>query len=236
MNAPRVAAITGASHGIGAALVDAYLDLGYAVVANSRSIAPQSTATLETVAGDVGDPALARDVVDAAMGRFGRLDTLVNNAGIFIAGPFEDITDEDYRTVMRTNVDGFFHLTRAAVVQMLAQGAGGHVVNLTSTLVESASSAVPSALTALSKGGIAAATRSLAIEYAGHGIRVNAVSLGVIETSTFSAETHELLDRQHPIGTTGRITDVTRGVVYLEQSPFVTGEILHIDGGQSAGH
>ncbi|WP_028638717.1 SDR family NAD(P)-dependent oxidoreductase [Nocardioides sp. URHA0032] len=236
MNAPRVAAITGASHGIGAALVDAYLDLGYAVVANSRSIAPQSTATLETVAGDVGDPALARDVVDAAMGRFGRLDTLVNNAGIFIAGPFEDITDEDYRTVMRTNVDGFFHLTRAAVVQMLAQGAGGHVVNLTSTLVESASSAVPSALTALSKGGIAAATRSLAIEYAGHGIRVNAVSLGVIETSTFSAETHQLLDRQHPIGTTGRITDVTRGVVYLEQSPFVTGEILHIDGGQSAGH
>ncbi|MGY2700739.1 SDR family NAD(P)-dependent oxidoreductase [Nocardioides sp. HB32] len=236
MNAPRVAAITGASHGIGAALVDAYLDLGYAVVANSRSIAPQSTATLETVAGDVGDPALARDVVDAAMGRFGRLDTLVNNAGIFIAGPFEDITDEDYRTVMRTNVDGFFHLTRAAVVQMLAQEAGGHVVNLTSTLVESASSAVPSALTALSKGGIAAATRSLAIEYAGHGIRVNAVSLGVIETSTFSAETHQLLDRQHPIGTTGRITDVTRGVVYLEQSPFVTGEILHIDGGQSAGH
>ena len=236
MNTQKVAVITGASQGIGAALVAAYHDLGYAVVANSRSIADQSTETLETVAGDIGDPAVARSTVDAALRRFGRLDTLVNNAGIFIAKPFEDYTAEDHEVVKRTNIDGFFHVTQAAVAQMLAQGEGGHIVNITTTLVENASSSVPSVLASLSKGGIAAATKSLAIEYAGRGIRANAVSPGIIKTPMHPAETHEFLDALHPVGTMGQIADITRGVIYLEQSPFVTGEFLHIDGGQSAGH
>jgi NAD(P)-dependent dehydrogenase (short-subunit alcohol dehydrogenase family) len=236
MNAHKVAVITGASQGIGAALVAAYQDLGYAVVANSRSIAPASTDSLATVAGDIGDLRVAQQVVATAVERFGRLDTLVNNAGIFLAKPFVDYTAEDYEAVKNTNIDGFFHVTQAAVAQLLAQGAGGHVVSITTTFVESASSSVPSVLASLSKGGIAAATKSLAVEYAGRGIRVNAVSPGVIKTPMHAPETHEFLAGLHPVGSMGEIADVTRGVLYLEESPFVTGEFLHVDGGQSAGH
>jgi NAD(P)-dependent dehydrogenase (short-subunit alcohol dehydrogenase family) len=236
MNAHKVAVITGASQGIGAALVAAYQDLGYAVVANSRSIAPASTDSLATVAGDIGDLRVAQQVVATAVERFGRLDTLVNNAGIFLAKPFAEYTAEDYEAVKNTNIDGFFHVTQAAVAQLLAQGAGGHVVSITTTFVESASSSVPSVLASLSKGGIAAATKSLAVEYAGRGIRVNAVSPGVIKTPMHAPETHEFLAGLHPVGSMGEIADVTRGVLYLEESPFVTGEFLHVDGGQSAGH
>ena len=236
MNAHKVAVITGASQGIGAALVAAYQDLGYAVVANSRSIAPASTDTLATVAGDIGDARVAQQVVATAVERFGRLDTLVNNAGIFPAKPFAEYTAEDYEAVKNTNIDGFFHVTQAAVTRLLAQGTGGHVVSITTTFVESPSSSVPSVLASLSKGGIAAATKSLAIEYAGRGIRVNAVSPGIIKTPMHAPETHEFLAGLHPVGSMGEIADVTRGVLYLEQSPFVTGEFLHVDGGQSAGH
>jgi NAD(P)-dependent dehydrogenase (short-subunit alcohol dehydrogenase family) len=236
MNINKVAVITGASQGIGAALVAAYQDLGYAVVANSRSIPATSTDTLETVAGDIGDPAVARRIVETALDRFGRIDTLVNNAGIFVAKPFTDYTPEDYAAVKRTNVDGFFHISQAVIEQLLEQGDGGHVVSVTTTLLESASSSVPSVLASLSKGGIAAATKSLAIEYAGRGIRVNAVSPGIIKTPLHAPETHEFLAALQPVGTMGEISDVVRGVLYLEQSPFVTGEFLHVDGGQSAGH
>lgn len=236
-NTPRkVAVITGASQGIGAALVTAFQGLGYAVVANSRSIAEQSTDNLQTVAGDIGDPTVAHNVVDAALGRFGRLDTLVNNAGIFLAKPFHEYTSEDYEAVKRTNIDGFFHLTHAAITQMLAQGNGGHVVSITTTLVENPTASVPSVLASLSKGGVAAATKSLAIEYADRGIRVNAVSPGIINTPMHPVENHEFLEQLHPVGSIGEVADIARGVVYLERSPFVTGEFLHIDGGQSAGH
>lgn len=236
MTITKVAVITGASQGIGAALVAAYQDLGYAVVANSRSIAPASTDTLETVPGDVGDPLVAQRIVATALERFGRIDTLVNNAGVFVAKPFTDYTAEDYATVKLTNLDGFFHLTQAVIGQLLEQGEGGHVVSVTTTLVESASSSVPSALASLSKGGVAAATKSLAVEYAARGIRVNAVSPGIIDTPMHATETHDFLAALHPIGAIGEVADVTRGVLYLEQSPFVTGEFLHVDGGQSAGH
>lgn len=236
MSSRKVVAITGASQGIGAALVAAYHDLGYAVVANSRSIAPASTDDLENVAGDIGDPVVAQRIVTAALDRFGRVDTLVNNAGVFVAKPFTDYTSEDYAAVMHTNLDGFFHVTQAVVGRLVEQGDGGHIVNVTTTLVENASSSVPSVLASLSKGGIAAATKSLAIEYAGRGIRVNDVSPGVIDTPLHPAEDHESLAALHPIGSMGEISDITRGVLYLEQSPFVTGEFLHVDGGQSAGH
>jgi NAD(P)-dependent dehydrogenase (short-subunit alcohol dehydrogenase family) len=236
MNTHKVAVITGASQGIGAALTAAYQDLGYAVVANSRSIPDASTDTLETVAGDIGDPAVARRIVDVAVERFGRVDTLINNAGIFVAKPFTEYTPEDYDAVKRTNVDGFFHISQAVIEQLLKQDHGGHVVSVTTTLLENASSSVPSALASLSKGGIAAATKSLAIEYAGRGIRVNAVSPGIIRTPMHAPETHEFLAALQPVGSLGEVADVVRGVIYLEQSPFVTGEFLHVDGGQSAGH
>ncbi|MGY2700707.1 SDR family NAD(P)-dependent oxidoreductase [Nocardioides sp. HB32] len=236
MNTHKVAVITGASQGIGAALTAAYQDLGYAVVANSRSIPDASTDRLETVAGDIGDPAVARRIVDVAVERFGRVDTLINNAGIFVAKPFTEYTPEDYDAVKRTNVDGFFHISQAVIEQLLKQDQGGHVVSVTTTLLENASSSVPSALASLSKGGIAAATKSLAIEYAGRGIRVNAVSPGIIRTPMHAPETHEFLAALQPVGSLGEVADVVRGVIYLEQSPFVTGEFLHVDGGQSAGH
>jgi len=236
MNTQKVAVITGASQGIGAALVAAYQQLGFAVVANSRSIAPASTDDLVTVAGDIGDRDVAERLIATAVERFGRIDTLVNNAGVFLAKPFVDYTQEDYDLVQKTNVDGYFYVTQAAARRFLAQGGGGHIVNITTTIQESALSAVPAALASLSKGGLASVTKSLAIEYATRGIRVNAVSPGVIRTPMHPAETHEFLSALHPVGTMGAIEDVVRGVVYLEQSPFVTGEFLHIDGGQSAGH
>jgi len=232
----KVAVITGASQGFGAALVAAYQDLGYAVVANSRSIAPASTDTLETVTGNIGDPETAERIVTTALERFGRIDTLVNNAGIFLAKPFVDYTEDDYRLVQKTNIDGYFYITQAVAKQLLAQGEGGHIVNVTTTIQESAISTVPAGLASISKGGLASVTKSLAIEYATAGIRVNAVSPGVMKTPMHAPETHEFLSALHPVGTMGEIADVVRGVVYLEQSPFVTGEFLHIDGGQSAGH
>lgn len=235
MTTTKVAVITGASQGIGAGLVTAYHRLGFAVVANSRSIVSRTEDMLLTVPGDIGERDTAERVVQAAVERFGRVDTLVNNAGVFIAKPFVDYTDADYTRAMSTNVAGFFHITQAAVRQMLRQGEGGHIVSVTTTLVENAMSEFPSVLASLTKGGVAAATKSLAVELGAANIRVNAVSPGVIKTPMHPAETHEFLSTIHPIGQVGEVSDVARGVTYLETSPFVTGEFLHVDGGQSAG-
>jgi NAD(P)-dependent dehydrogenase (short-subunit alcohol dehydrogenase family) len=234
MESRKVAIVTGGSQGIGAGLVDAFRGIGYAVVANSRSIEASEDADVLTVAGDISDPAVAQKVVDTALENFGRIDTLVNNAGVFVAKPFTEYTQEDYDNVLQVNLGGFFHITQKAIAQMVGQGEG-HVVNVTTTLVEYANSNVPSALASLTKGGLSSVTKSLAIEYAGRGIRVNAVSPGIIETPMHSEETHEALARLHPLGRIGTIDDITRGVLYLEQAPFVTGEFLHVDGGQSAG-
>jgi NAD(P)-dependent dehydrogenase (short-subunit alcohol dehydrogenase family) len=234
MEARKVAIITGGSQGIGAGLVDAFRGIGYAVVANSRSIEASEHPDLITVAGDISDPAVAEKVVATALEEFGRIDTLVNNAGVFVAKPFTEYTQEDYDNVLQVNLGGFFHITQKAIAQMLEQGAG-HVVNVTTTLVEYANSNVPSALASLTKGGLSSVTKSLAIEYASRGIRVNAVSPGIIETPMHSEESHEALAGLHPVGRIGTIDDITRGVLYLEQAPFVTGEFLHVDGGQSAG-
>ena len=235
MKSRKVALITGGSQGIGAGLVDGYRRLGYAVVANSRSIAASDDHDLVTVAGDISDPAIAEAMVAAAIESFGRVDTLVNNAGIFLAKPFLDYTPEDFDTAIRINLGGFFHITQNAVAQMSAQGSG-HVVNVTTTLVENALTNVPSALASLTKGGTAAVTKSLAIEYASRGIRFNAVSPGIIQTPLHAPETHATYAALHPVGRMGTIDDIVRGVLYLEQAPFVTGEFLHVDGGQSAGN
>ena len=235
MSTQKVAVITGASQGIGAGLVDAYRTIGYAVVANSRTIDLAEADDLAVVSGDISDPATADRIIKTAVERFGRVDTVVNNAGVFIAKRFTEYTAQDFETMVGINVAGFFHLTQRAIPLMQAAG-GGHVVNITTTLVESALSVFPSALASVSKGGIASATRALAIEYAADGIRFNAVSPGVIKTPLHPEETHEALAGLHPLGRIGEVDDVARGVLYLEQSPFVTGEFLHVDGGQIAGH
>ncbi|WP_433223432.1 SDR family NAD(P)-dependent oxidoreductase [Microtetraspora malaysiensis] len=231
----KVAVITGASQGIGAALVDAYRKLGHAVVATSRTIALANDAGVLAVPGDIADPATADRLVSAAIERFGRIDTLVNNAGVFFAKPFTDYTPEDYATAIGVNLTGFFHLTQLAVGQMLSQG-GGHIVTITTSLVDNADARVPSVLASLTKGGLQSATKSLAIEYATRGIRANAVSPGTIRTPMHAEETHHFLAGLQPVGRMGEIDDIVGAVLYLETAPFVTGEILHVDGGVSAGH
>ncbi|MEU6086562.1 SDR family oxidoreductase [Streptomyces sp. NPDC047085] len=231
----KVAIVTGASQGIGAALVQGYRKLGHAVVATSRTVAPVDDTDVLTVQGDIADPATAARVVAAAVERFGRIDTVVNNAGIFVAKPFTDYTAEDYAAVTGINVGGFFHLTQQALPHLLAQG-GGHIVSVTTSLVDSPDARVPSVLASLTKGGLQSATKSLAIEYATRGVRVNAVSPGTIKTPMHPAETHEFLAALHPVGRMGEASDIVDAVLFLETAPFVTGEILHVDGGMSAGH
>ena len=235
-NPQRVAIITGASQGIGEGLVSAFRKLGYAVVANSRRIADSDDPMVLAVPGDVAQPGVGQRIIDAAMERFGRVDTVVNNAGIFIPKPFTEYTDEDYDAVTGVNLRGFFEVSRAAVAAMLSRDGGGHVVNISTSLVDHANSQVPSALASLTKGGLNAVTKALAVEYASRGIRSNAVALGVIRTPMHDPSSYDALARLHPLGRLGEIDDVVDAVVYLENASFVTGEILHVDGGQSAGH
>ncbi len=234
MNNPtRVAIITGASQGIGAALVAGYRKADYAVVANSRSIGASDDPMVLTVAGDIGEPGVGRSIVEAALVRFGRVDTVVNNAGIFIAKPFTEYTDADYDAITGVNLRGFFEVSRAAVAAMPQ---GGHLVNVSTSLVDQANSAAPSVLASLTKGGLNAATRSLAVEYATRGIRVNAVALGIIRTPMHGDHEYDSLAQLNPQKRIGELDDVVDAVLYLENAGFVTGEILHVDGGQSAGH
>jgi NAD(P)-dependent dehydrogenase (short-subunit alcohol dehydrogenase family) len=236
MNTQRkVAVITGASQGIGAGLVKAFLDRDYRVVANSRSIQPSSNPDVLTIAGDISHRSIAERIVNEAIAHFGRVDTLVNNAGNFTAKPFTAFTTEDYARTLAVNLDGFFHISQFAIAEMEKQGSG-HVVSITTTLAEHAIDGVPSVLAALTKGGLNAATKSLAIEYAKRGIRFNAVAPGVIKTPMHRPESHGALATLHPVGRMGEISDIVGGVLYLESAGFVTGEILHVDGGQSAGH
>ncbi|MGY2293671.1 SDR family NAD(P)-dependent oxidoreductase [Pseudomonas sp. SDO528_S397] len=234
-NSKKVVVITGASQGLGASAVQAYRQLGYRVVATSRSIQPSTDPDVLTVAGDIADPATAERVIREGVARFGRIDSLVNNAGIFVAKPFTSYTPQDYANVLAVNLNGFFYITQLAITEMLKQDAG-HIVNITTSLVDHAIDGVPSVLASLTKGGLNSATKSLAIEYAKRGIRVNAVSPGIIKTPMHGPETHEALGKLHPVGHMGEASDIAQAIVYLETAGFVTGEILHVDGGQSAGH
>ena len=234
-NERKVAIVTGASQGIGAALVKGFRDRNYRVVATSRSIRQGSDPDILAVPGDIADPATAEAIIREALARFGRIDTLVNNAGLFIAKPFTDYTAADFETKIATNLAGFFHITQRAAGAMLEQGSG-HIVSITTSLTDHAIAGVPTVLANLTKGGINSATKALAIEYAGQGIRVNAVSPGVIKTPMHPPQTHEVLAALHPVKRMGEIRDIVEAVLFLESAGFVTGEILHVDGGQSAGH
>jgi NAD(P)-dependent dehydrogenase (short-subunit alcohol dehydrogenase family) len=232
--ARKVAIVTGASQGIGAGLVDAFRARDYRVVANSRSIKPSADPDILAIAGDISDPATAARIVNEALRGFGRIDTLINNAGIFIGKPFTHYTPSDLTAAIGTNLTGFFHLTQNVVAEMIKLGSG-HVVTITASLADQPNAKVPSALTALTKGGLNAVTRSLATELAARGIRVNAVSPGVIKTPMHPAERHEVLAGQQPLRRLGEVRDIVEAVLFLESASFVTGEILHVDGGQSAG-
>ena len=231
----KVAIVTGASQGLGEGIARGYRERGWRVVGVSRSITSADEADWMTVAGDVGDPTTAEAVVSRAIARFGRVDTLVNNAGVFIGEPFTEYTSAQYRQIVSTNLDGFFHMTQRVLPTMVGQRSG-HIVQIVTTLAEHANADFPSVLASLTKGGPAAATRSLAVEYAGRGIRANAVSPGITETPMHPVETRAGLGRYHPLGRMGTVADVVQAVLYLEEASFVTGEILHVDGGQVAGH
>ena len=231
----KVAVITGASRGIGAGLLKAYRDIGYHVVATSRSIGKSEDPSTLAVDGDITSARTADRVVGLAIERFGRIDTLINNAGVFIAKPFTQYGEADYAAVLGVNLAGFFHMTQLAIAEMEKHGSG-HIVQITTSLIDHANSHVPSVLASLTKGGLDAATRSLAIEYAKRGIRANAVAPGVIKTPMHPVETHQALGALHPLGRMGEIADIVDAILYLESATFVTGETLHVDGGQSAGH
>jgi NAD(P)-dependent dehydrogenase (short-subunit alcohol dehydrogenase family) len=230
----KVAIITGASRGIGAGLVTAYRRRDWAVVASAGTIRSSPDPDLLTVAGDITRPDIAGSVVDTALERFGRIDTLVNNAGEGISKPFTDYTAADYAAVVEVALTGFFWLTQRAIGEMAVRY-GGHVINVGATVAEFPDSGAHAVLVALTKGGLAAATRSLAMEYASRGIRVNAVSPGVIQTPLHPAASYDGHGgRVPPLGRAGQAGDVVDGVLFLESSPYITGEVLHIDGGQIA--
>ena len=232
----RVAIITGGSQGIGAGVVAGYRERGWAVVANARTIKPSEDPGIIAVEGDISQADTADRVLRTALGRFGHVDTLVNNAGVYMSKPFTDYTAADYALITGVNLGGFFWLTQLVIADMLRHGRG-HVVNISATVAERADSSSPSVLTALTKGGLAAATRSLAIEYAARGIRVNAVSPGIIQTPMHPPESYTSLgDQMPPIGRVGHISDVVDAILFLESAPYITGEIVHVDGGQIAGH
>jgi len=231
---PPVAIITGASQGIGAGLLAGYRRAGYAVVGVALSMPPSDDDEIVAISGDIAVVDTAQQAVDQALQRFGRVDTLVNNAGIYIGKPFTDYTLDDFTAITAVNLTGFFHITQRAIAPM-AERRSGHIVNVSTSLVDKADSTRPSALAALTKGGLVAATRSLAIEYASRGVRVNAVSLGVIKTPLQDPASYAGMEALHPLGRIGEVADVVDAILYLEQATFVTGETLHVDGGQAAG-
>jgi NAD(P)-dependent dehydrogenase (short-subunit alcohol dehydrogenase family) len=232
----KVVVVTGASGGIGAAVVAGYRGLGYAVTATGLAILPSPDPEVLAVSDDVSEFGAGARIVGAAMSRFGRVDTLVHCAGLFVSKPFTDYTDADYEKVVGVNLLGFFDTARSAVKAMLSRDGGGHVVNISTSLVDNADARVAAGLTSLTKGGLNAVTKSLAIEYATRGIRFNAVALGVIRSPMHPDDPDGFQAALHPVNRMGEIEDVVRAILYLEQAPFVTGEISHVDGGQSAGH
>jgi NAD(P)-dependent dehydrogenase (short-subunit alcohol dehydrogenase family) len=232
-NKPTVV-ITGASRGIGLGLVQGYLREGYRVVANARKMSLEESDDLAIVAGDVAEPETGERLAQVAVERFGRLDVLINNAGIFVPKPFVDYTMADYERVMGTNLAGFFYVTQPALRQMLKQKSGS-VLTITTTLDEQPVKGVNAGLTNLSKGGLNSVTGALAIEYADAGIRVNAIAAGIIDTPMHEVKDHEFLKGLHPIHRLGSVAEIVEAALYLTRASFVTGEVLYVDGGAHAG-
>lgn len=234
----KVAIVTGASSGIGLELAKKLLATGYRVVANSRNITSAGSLTgtddLKLVDGDIGTPKSAEQVVGTAIQEFGRVDLLVNNAGIFIPKPFTDYTSDDFRRASDTNLSGFFYVSQLAVAQMRLQNSG-HVVNITASVASQPFAILPASLASLTKGGLESVIRALAIEFAAEGIRFNAIAPGVVNTPMHSAETHDFLKRLSPMNRLAEVEEVTDLLLFLESAHFVNGEVIHLDGGAHAG-
>jgi NAD(P)-dependent dehydrogenase (short-subunit alcohol dehydrogenase family) len=236
--AGKTAIITGASRGIGAGLVKAFLERGYNVVANSRSITKANpfaaAANVALVDGDIGDPGTAAKIVHTALSRFGRIDVLINNAGVFIAKPFTDYTGEDFSRLVSTTLAGFLYVSQLTAKQMLRQKSGS-IINVSTTLVDQPIAGVGAAVQIMAKGALNAVTRALAIEYAKEGIRVNTIAAGVIDTPMHKPETHAFLKELQPVGRIGQVKEVVDAALFLADATFTSGEILHVDGGAHAG-
>jgi NAD(P)-dependent dehydrogenase (short-subunit alcohol dehydrogenase family) len=231
--------VTGASQGIGAGVVSAFLEKGYRVVANSRSItrtgAFPASEKLALVDGDIGLAATAVRIAETAVDRFGSIDVLVNNAGIFFAKAFTDYTAEDFRSLVSTNLEGFLYITQLAIKRMLAQKSGGSIVTVTASLADNPIAGVSAAVPMITKGGLNAVTRSLAMEYAKDGIRVNAVAPGVVDTPLHKDNPPDFLKTLSPMGRISTVRDISDAVLYLTEASLVTGEVLHVDGGAHFG-
>jgi NAD(P)-dependent dehydrogenase (short-subunit alcohol dehydrogenase family) len=237
-NTQKAAIVTGASQGIGAALVEAFLKRGYSVVANARNMSEANpfpaSANLALVDGDIGDPKTATKIVDTAVSRFGRIDVLINNAGIFIPKPFIDYTTEDFNALVSTTLAGFLYVSQLSVKQMLRQKSGS-IVSVSTTMVDHPVAGVPVTVQVMAKGSLNAVTRALAMEYAKDGIRVNTVALGAIKTPMHKPEAYEFLKGLHPLDRMGEIKEVVDSILFLTDAAFITGEVLHVDGGAHAG-
>jgi NAD(P)-dependent dehydrogenase (short-subunit alcohol dehydrogenase family) len=235
----RTAIVTGASQGIGAGAVNAFLERGYRVVANSRNITKSgafaASDNLVLIDGDIGDPATAAKIAETAVARFGTIDVLLNNAGIFFSKPFVEYTKADFESLIATNVAGFLYSTQRAVQQMLAQNSGGSIINVTTTMAQHPIAGIPSTVPMITKGGLESVTRCLAIEYAKQGIRVNAVAPGVVDTPMHESDNKDVLKGLSPMGRLVSVSEVVDAIVYLSEAATVTGEILHVDGGSHAG-
>ena len=235
----KTAIVTGASQGIGAAITTLFLERGYNVVGTSRHITSKNelkpSDRLALVDGDIGQAATAQHVVETALKRFGSIDALVNNAGIFFVKPFTEYTPEDFRVLSSTNLDGFIHTTQLAVKQMLSQKSGGSVVSITTSIVDHPLAAVTASFPMITKGGIDAISRSLAMEYAPQGIRVNVVAPGVVDTPLHENNPKEFLRTLSPLGQISSAKDIAEAVFYLTEASQVTGEVLHVDGGAHLG-
>jgi len=241
LNSPaiaKVAIVTGASRGIGRGIAERLVETGYCVVANSRNITLaktlQSGDRLKLVDGDIGSQNVAQQVVDSATLSFGRVDLLVNNAGVFIPQPFTEYTSEDFQRAIETNLWGFFYISQLAASQMRRQKSG-HIVNITSSLVDQPVAGVTGSLVNLTKGGLESVTRALAIEFARDGVRFNAISPGVVNTPMHQVEAHEFLKTLSPLNRLAEVAEVVDLVQFLESAPFVNGEVIHLDGGAHAG-
>jgi NAD(P)-dependent dehydrogenase (short-subunit alcohol dehydrogenase family) len=234
----KTAIVTGASRGIGAGVVEAFLKRGYNVVANSRHISKanpfSASGNLALVDGDIGDRSTAVKIVDTAVSKFGRIDVLINNAGIFIPKPFTEYTTEDFDTLVSTTLAGFLYVSQLAIKQMLQQKSGT-IINISTTLVDQPIAGVGAAVQIMLKGALNAVTRALSIEYAKEGIRVNTIAPGVINTPMHKPETHEFLKGLHPVGRIGEVKEIVDAALFLTDATFTSGEILHVDGGAHAG-
>jgi NAD(P)-dependent dehydrogenase (short-subunit alcohol dehydrogenase family) len=238
MAGKKTVIVTGASQGIGAAVVQVLLDRGYNVVATSRSVSTAGFApspNLALVDGDIGQAATAEKVAQTAIAKFGSIDHVVNNAGIFVAKPFTDYTAAEFRGLVSTNLEGFIFITQLAVKQMLSQGTGGSVTTITASLADNPIAGLPASIAMITKGGLNAITVSLASEYAKSSIRFNAVAPGVVDTPLHKDNPKDFLKTLSPMGTISDAKDIADAVVYLTEARNVTGEVLHVDGGAHVG-